>query len=261
MLTEKQLIAGRRLTKVAGNRDISPGLAFGQIGAPRPPVTPDVAWWDPSNIGSITFTADNTVSSITDLSGAGNALSISAGAVPLARIPGGTKKNMMPYLSFAWTGSYLTSNASRSDATDSAFVVGCLFDYSTFPTLIGQQGGTGGTQFHVGNGGSVDVYNSEIGSYSISTGNGVFIKGIPFVAGYRSTGGASSTLYYNNNSYSGTLGTPSASRTTRIGMNGNSFGNNDYTRWFIGEIMIFGSTLSTTDAPTVVSYLMSKWGI
>jgi hypothetical protein len=171
----------------------------------------------------------------------------------------------MPYLSFAGQGSYLTSNASRSDATDSAFVVGMLTDYATFPTLIGQQGGTGGTQFHVGSSGSVDVYNSEVGSYSMSTGNGVFVKGVPFVAGYRSTGGASSTLYYayngTLNSYSGTLGTPSGSRTTRIGMNGNSFGNNDYTRWFIGEIMIFGSTLSTTDAPRVMSYLMSKWGI
>jgi hypothetical protein len=197
------------------------------------------------------------ISAITDKGSGGNNLSVTGnpGYGILPNLFGGR-----PAIFFSSTSALqFSSSVSMSDVTSSAFIVGCVSVFATARVLVACNA-DGGHEFSVNGSGLLTLNKSDLASYGQMSTPAVTV-GVPFVAGYCLS--ASDVTFWNNLSSEtdAHAQTPTAARTLVVGRvpaNGTTTGE---FFGYIGEIVMYDTTLSSGNAQAVVGYLMSKWGI
>lgn len=216
-----------------------------------PPFRPDIAWYDPT-LDLVGLGFGQPLNYLMDLSGNGNDLGgpgntgISVDSINGRRAIGFS----------AVSTNQMASLANISDAlAKSAFVVASVNTVgSGSRTMLGANGG-GGFQLRT-SAATLQLLRqgtaakASLGAASVSANT-------PFVAG-AVVDAAGATLYLNTTGETDADTTAFTSRTLIVG--NRDTGAESWTGQ-IGEIMLFNSTLTSTDALAVIAYLMGKWGI
>lgn len=256
---DKRLVLGERLTTIFGGRGerYYPSTKPPRIrGINVPPVSGYIAHYDPSDLGTVTLSG-SVITALADKTGSFNSTGVNGSPLLLAMAGG----YGLPAIFLNGFNSRVSSGASMSDITSSGFVVAQVMSASQSHALLGPNL-DGGIEFRV------DVTTSKITLDSADTAAigdndaAPVVVGTPFVAGY--TLSATDCRVYNNLSGETDSGAFSLTggRTLHIGdaPSVGAGGSRDMIG-FIGEIVMYNTTLSDADAESVIGYLMSKWGI
>lgn len=231
--------------------------------AKTPPVAGYTSWFDGDDLSTITLVGGAGVSQWNDKgSGATNAVQATATKRPvLARHPSLFRGRTALYFgpTSNTTGQSLTCSASASDMTQTSFVVGVVESLSFQMSMLGPNA-DGGNQFLIDDPTwGIATNKSDTAVVGIQ-GNATVAVGVPFVA-VQAIAVGSITQYLNGvsetDSHSQTF---TASRTLVIGdapvtVSGEAF------RGWIGEVLIYDTTLNGTDVGTVTDWLRSKWDV
>lgn len=222
---------------------------------PDPPVSGYTNWYDLSDYSTLTLTGQRITAVADKGSGAQNLTESVVPTLLIRTLP----SNRTAAFFAANTPTYLVSNADMSDMTSSAFVVACVQQVSAYNTLFGPNQDDGKSL-------RVDVTTGRLTTTFVDTAdlgtqsNANVTEGVPFVAGQVLT--ASDVTHYLN----GTSETDAhaqattAARTFVLGHNPSSSSLRPMRGW-IGEVILYGSALSSGDAALVTNYLMSKWKV
>lgn len=254
--SEKRLRVGERLPDVFGGRglDLYPNAKPPRLSGPTtPPVSGYVAWYDFSDLATLTHSGQR-LTAVNDKSSGGFNLSLGAGDIWTSRLL--TRPRRAVAL-FPGTGYFQnTSSGIVSDFTSSYFVVACVPNFSAFYNLIGPSG-TGGVSFRVNQTtGALETDKSGNAVLGVQ-GNASAVALTPFVA-TSLVSATASTHYLNRTSETDAHAqTPTAGRTLRVGADS---GGSIFKGW-MGEVIIYDTTLSSGNAESVIDYLMAKWGI
>lgn len=217
---------------------------------PTPPVVPDLAWYDPSYDGGV-LAGNGLVLALADLSSAGNPLY----PVTIATAPAIGAINGR--LAMGFSGSkQMQSSASRSSLTSSSFAVVLTNTVAAGARTVLGANNDGGNQFRL-NGATLETSRQGV-AVKASQGNASVSASTPTVVG-QVIDASGVTQYINTTSETDADANAfTASRTLNVGRR-----NTNQEGWdgAIGEIMMFASTLSGSDALLVVGYLMKKWGL
>ena len=264
-LRNKNLRIGERLPQIFGGRNIRsyPDYKPSRIKnyPSEPPVSGYNAWYDPSDLSTVTVSSAGLMTNLADKTGSFNSTSmVEAWLVQVPQVFSGR-----PCIWFAGgtTTQGINTNAPMSDITCSAFVVARAYTITgIFPAMLGPSADAG-LEFRVNSSAGdakLTVLSSDTAQIGDNDANLVTL-GTPFVAGMVMSA-TDVTIYNNLNSetdaHSVTL---TAGRTLVIGRA--PFVNANADRWagWIGEIVMYDTTLSSGAAISVIGYLMSKWGI
>ena len=226
-----------------------------------PPVAGYVAHYDPSDLSTVTRGAGGIVTALADKVGSFNSTSVT-GAIfcfPLT-----DRFNGRTALFFPNVIAHVNTGMSMSDITCSVFVVGNIVTATgILPTLVGPNA-DGGLTMRVNNAAAdLKLYaaSADVADLGDNDANLVTV-GTPFVYGLLLQANQV-TIYNNLNSETDANAVSSftASRTLAIGAAPTVAGGTSRMYGWIGELVMYDSTLSSGDAEAVICYLMSKWGI
>lgn len=219
-----------------------------------PPVTP-FAWFDPSITSSLTYRSDGRVQIVNDLTDGGRNLTggQSVPAVPLLAGRNGERR----MLEFDGTGTtFFDSTINGSDNTWSAFLVVALGSFTNYRTVY--DAGSAGNQWLV----EINARNTTAKNgtaFLFTQTNATLGAWVPVVIGQIFVGGSTVTHYVNFTSQTGATGTSfSGSGNLRIGAG--AAGANPWIG-LMGEILMYDTALSATDAQSVVAYLKNRWNV
>lgn len=239
-------------------------LASGGSSLPLPPVANPSLWFDASYAASLTFSSGSSVSGLSDLSGNGrNALQVTAAQQPtLVTNVFGTKPallfdNVNDNLAFSLTtGSALTAFLVVKFATDrtttsDSQVIGSTSNYFYFGNLTGGIGGE--VMSWISNtAGNIGGYYS---SSTVPAGNHQFtLQASTYAGTIRRNKAAVATTVYSD----GFEASNYPANWTSLGGDGVNIGP---ANAYIAEVLIYNSSLNTTDRDTVENYLATKWGL
>lgn len=232
---------------------------FGKV----PPVAGYTSWFDGDDLSTFTLVGGSMVNQWSDKgSGANHATPPSDIRTPvLARHL--TLFRGRPALRFLGpqgvNGAVLSSNASASDMSQTAFVVGMTETLDPTGTLLGCQS-DGGNRFKFTTAGFLATDKADLAAVGEQS-NASITVGTPFVAVQALT--ASDVTHYLNgvSETDAHAQTFTAARTLQIGGSTSiGSGNASYTGW-ICEIIIYDTTLNSTDIASVAAWLRSKWAV
>lgn len=252
---DKRLFVGREVSTSFG-----PGALVRAPRAMVPPVASPAAWYDASDLDTLTL-SDGFVSAWADKSG--NALDAAAsGSMPVV----GTPESQRTAVLFRplESNTSFSSSLGLSDMSFSAFVVGCAYSLSGNGSPFGPNA-DGGLQCEILSTGVIQWTKSDNVVIGNQSNSGV-TAGVPFVVGACLSAGsidmyfatAAGGVVTETDSHGQTL---SASRTLVIGRVPALFSGPENWRGWLGELLFYDTTLGSTDALATVNYLMSKWGI
>lgn len=263
--SEKRLHIGERLPSVFGGRDVLwlPNRKPPRLSGPTvPPVPGYVAWYDANDVSTITLDASGlVVTAWSDKSSSG--FNATASGSPMLFKPSRLRNTV---IWFGATGTSLASSCPASDRTSSAFVAGMVPLLSAFDGTLAMLGssGDGGNEFRVGassGDGKLGTLVADV-VFIGSQGNAAVTAGTPFVAAQVLTA-TDVTHYLGTTSETDSNSTSfTASRTLVIGRSPTVFesGRHQFYGW-IGEIVIYDTTLSSGDTLATIDYLRTKWSI
>jgi hypothetical protein len=191
------------------------------------------------------------MTTLADKSGVGNTLTPSTG-VALGAPIGLPGRLAMHFI----LGMYWSSNASMSDITSSTFFVGCITSNGSGRVLLGPSALT-----------AMVVYTDASGHFicdshgvsNLGTTAATITEGTPFVYGNTLTA-TQCRQYINLTAENDTYGSTSFTAGRTLTGVGADRATPAMVGW-IGEILMYDTTLSDANAAATVSYLMSKWGI
>lgn len=245
-----------------------PNLKPGRLtGLSIPPVAGYTSWFDGADLSSFTLVGGSMVSQWNDKgSAAQNASQSTALSRPSLAIHT-SLFNGLPAVYFGGiasaTGHVLVSGATSSDITQTAFVVGMLETLSQplaagGATLLGTSS-DGGNCFRVNNTtGQLDSSKADTATLGTQS-NASVTAGSPFLA-IQVLSASDVTHYLNGTSETDAHAqTFTAGRTLQIG-NSPTVSTGQPMRGWIAEILIYDTTLNSTDIGIVSAYLRSKWG-
>lgn len=214
-----------------------------------PPVAGYTSWYDPSDYTTVTKSGD-AVSSIRDKGSGGFTLTPNIG-MPLCTPQG--KPGRSAFYSNA--GAFWSSNVDMTDISSSFFCVACnTFFGGAGRVLLGPTGNSG-ISFYPANTQQLNVDSS--GVIQIARMTAAMTVGRPYVAGLVLSA-STWAMTLNNIRESGAHAVGlSGGRTLQVGAAANS---PSMVGW-IGDIVVYPSTLSDGDADLVINWLISKWGI
>lgn len=245
--------AVRRGWEGKGIRRLAPLPGYPQT---TPPISGYDAWYDPSDLATVTSSAGR-ISAIADKGSGGNNLTANGnpGLGILPNFLGG-----QPGIYFSnTTAQQFSSNRTMSDITSSAFCVGILNAFAAARVFVAPNN-DGGLEFSINNSGLVTLNKSDNALIAQMSTPAVSV-GVPFVTGY-ACGTSDCTLYLNlsseTDSHAQTL---TAARTLIVGRVPNNATTTGEFFGYMGEIVMYPTQLSSGDALAVIGYLMSKWGI
>lgn len=220
----------------------------------KPPVAGYVGWFDLSDESTLTL-AGSLITTVADKSGNGNNATGTNNPI-VARDP--TLGRLVAF--FCNTAQLDVPTISASDRTASLFVVAMLRTLAANATLVGP-GGDGGTQLRVSSTGKLTVNKADV-SLIATQDNATVSEGVPFVAGMSMTA-TDCTLYTNTTSETDSNSTAlTAGQIYRIGRSPSLVANSgEIWNGWIGEVIMYDTSLSSGDALATIGYLMSKWGI
>jgi len=218
-------------------------------------VTPTLAWYDPSNAGSITSSA-GLVTQMNDLSGQARHLTASAGQRPTT---GSFTINSLNALSFGTAGNLMQSGnitvpqpytvlvvVKGSAATLTSISVGHLV------SVLGYNGAASGP-----------VGNATTGYWGIYAGTSLFnttpVDGTARVIGAVFNGASSSIVLDGTTLVSGPAGAAAWSAAP-IKLGGTDTDSTQSWLGLIGEVLMYSSALSPTVYTAQQAYLKAKWG-
>jgi hypothetical protein len=224
-----------------------------------PPVAGYIAWYDPSYLASVTYSGTGIVTALADRTGSFSSTG-TTGTVVINKVPGLFSRR--PVLGFYNGLHHIATNVSMSDISSSYFVVANCFQTTGFPTLIGPSADAG-LEIRIGST-TGDRKIAVLSADTIQIGDNdanLVTAGDPFVAGVLLS--ASDVTIYNNldGENEAHAVTFTAGRTLTIGRAPTVNLNVDNMAGWIGEILVYDTTLSSGDATLVITYLMDKWGI
>lgn len=218
-----------------------------------PPVTGYIAHYDFSDVSTLTLTNGN-VTAVADKVGSFNLSGGGASIAPI--IPYETKSGRIALMFDA--NERLTSNAPMDDISSSFFFVANVRNNGGGYHFLGCSA-SGGVEIYQGSSTGGQIKVDKGGTSNLSTLNAATIgQNVPFAAGVV-LDGAVVTMYLNGTSETDDPAdyTFTAGRTLQVGASRSS----NTLRGWIGEIVMYNTTLNSTDAAAVISYLMSKWEI
>jgi len=217
---------------------------------PDCPVTPTLAWYDPSYDAGV-LRSGGVIVGLADLTGQGNNLfPASASTVAAA-----SSINGRLAMGFS-ANERMISDASRSDLTSSSFAVISVSSVAAGSRTILGAAGDGGDQLRL-NGATLETLRQGV-SVKASQSNASVSANTPVVVGQVID--ASGVTQYTNT-------------VSETDLDANAFTNNlvlsvgrrnTVTESFtgaIGEIIMYAETLSGADALSVIGYLSTKWGV
>lgn len=255
---DKRMRIGERLPDIFGGRAVEtypvdhkpPRMSF----RTTPPVSGYVAHFDASDLDTVTRSS-GVVSALADKTGSFDA---TASGSPLITIPMGLF-NGLPALYFRGSDNF-TSGAGMSDMSASGFVVGCKETSSGTGTLFGCNNDGGGTLRVTATTGVLGFNKEDVAGIA-SLSSPTVTPLTPFVAGFTLTS-SDCTLWLNLSSETDTHSqTLTASRTLVIGRVPTDATNASNWLGWMGEMVLYDTTLSSGDATLVIQYLMTKWGV
>lgn len=229
----------------------------GRAGTLLPPVSGAAAWFDPSDLTSLTF-VNAGVSQLNDKSGGGaNATQSTAASRPMAG-PHPTVLNRNGALLFT-RQSKMSTTYTASDRTETSFFVGVVADVAEPRTLIGGSS-VGARQIRVDQTNGKITCNSQFSSGIFTTTTLAASPGVPFVLCVKLDSTSWEVRLNSGTPETGSNSTAfTGSLTSRIGENPSS-GNEPWCG-LLGEILIYSTTLSSGDIDLTMAYLRTKWGI
>jgi hypothetical protein len=226
-----------------------------------PPVAGYVAHYDPSDLSTVTRGAGGLVTALADKTGSFNSTSVT-GAIfcfPLTdRFHGRTA------LFYPNVIAHINTGMSVSDITCSVFCVGNIVtETGILPTLIGPNA-DGGLTIRVNNAAAdLKLYAASADVADLGDNDTFPVAvGVPFVYGLLLQ--ANQAIIYNNldpETDANAVSSFTAARTLAIGAAPTVAGGTSRMYGWIGELVMYDTTLSSGDATAVIGYLMSKWGI
>lgn len=267
---EDQILT-QRLGIVFGGRgvrrfpsELKPGRLKGPI---VPPVAGYTSWYDAADLSSFTLVGGSMVSQWNDKgSGGNNLVQATALSRPVIAI-NASIFNGLPAVYFGATSSTafmsLTSSASTSDITQTAFFIAML---ETLAQPLAAGGGTligtssdGGNCFRVNNTtGQLDTSKADTATLGTQS-NASVTAGIPFLAVQVLSATDVTHILNGTSETDAHAQTFTAGRTLHIGCSP-TVSTGQPLRGWIGEILIYDTTLNSTDIGLVSGYLRSKWG-
>lgn len=255
--SDKGLRVGERLPLVFGGRgqERYPNAKRPRIEGPTvPPVAGFLAWYDFSDVSTLTYSGQR-VTAANDKSANALHLSLGAGDLWLSALPYGQGRACILFPSTGYFQN--TSTTVVSDFTSSYFVVGCIPNLSLTYYMIGPSG-TGGVSFRV-NATSGQLETAKAGLAALGVQSNASVTALTPFVGASVVSATNVTQYLNLTSETDAHGqTPTAGRTLRVGVS--EGGTLPFKGW-MGEVVIYDSTLSSGDAESVIKYLMAKWSI
>lgn len=238
-------VGGRAVRR---NFNYKPGRAQGPV---APPVSGYIAHYDFSDVSTLTLSNGN-VSAVADKVGSFNLAGGGASIAPI--IPYETKAGRVA-LAFN-ADERLTSSCPMDDISSSLFFVACVRNNGGGYHFLGCSA-SGGAEIYQGSATGGQLKVDKGGTSNLATLNAQTIaQNVPFAAGVV-LDGAVVTMYLNGTSETDDPAdyTFTAGRTLQLGASRNS----NTLRGWMGEVVIYNTTLNATDAALVISYLMSKW--
>lgn len=254
---------GERLIDVHGARHIfkypnrkRPRL----LGPTSPPVSGYIAHYDPSDLATVTRNVNGSITALADKVGSFNSTGIT-GNVVLSVPPG--EFNGLPGMYFESPITQITTGLGMSDITSSYFAVALPWTLTGRNPCIFGPSADGGFELRINNSagdGKISALSADTAVVGDNDAT-VVTAGVPFVAG--AVMSASDVVVYKNlsgetDSHAVTF---TAARTCVLGRAPSVAGDADRFLGWIGEIVVYGTTLNSTDSALTIGYLMSKWGI
>lgn len=215
-----------------------------------------MAWYDASDLANFTFSSGR-VATWLDSSGNGRTAT-AATSLMLTCLPqlDGSKPPRRAVFFDVNVDNSLTSSASLADTTSSAFAVVALVSYADYRTIFA--GSTGANQWVLNSAGRPEVYKAGVAALA-AMGTGGVAAGVPFVVG-QVISATQCVHYVNTTSETDGHGQTLTAGTLRIGSSQDTGASHRFYGW-MSELVMYDSTLSTTDADATVGYLMTKWGV
>lgn len=217
-----------------------------QVVAGAPPITPTVAWYDPSNLSTITQSG-GLVTQLDDLTGNAHHLYVPFGSTSFSPSTGVYAIGGLNALLFGQTKKLRTDAFSAAQPITMFAVIQCLFVTGTQQFIFGADTSMRTTQTtnrwamegstNVASTVAVDFYRHVIALIANGASSILELDGVQIAAGNPGTAGV------GGNGIIMSEGEPG------IGFNG-----------IIGEAMMFSSALSDPDRLATFTYLRAKWG-
>lgn len=251
IVTERLPYVGRSARRYPSN------LKPGRLDQPTVPVSGAAAWWDASARSTVTETTAR-LTAIADRSGNAVTLSEITSTLPSYN---SVPAHLRPSLATLWgfPDVAMSAGLSASTRTQSVFVAANVFDLGSNRCLIGASG-NGGRVFRVETSGRLRFTKRFVSDLVLSSAGMAVTVGTPFVAAMILSA-TDCTFRLNNVTPETTAESTglTAALTSEIGTGDGS----TTTRWrgWIGEMIVYNSTLSSGDADLVMAYLMSKWAV
>lgn len=240
------------------------GLFGGAKPLPIPPVAGVALWYDSSDSSSITISSGTSISKINDLSGNNRHATQSTSAQQptlvsnvFGTLPAMLFDNVNDNLAFSLTTGPASTTfvvvkfATDRTTTSDSQVIGSTSNYLYFGNLTG--GISGEVMSWISNtAGNIGGYYSTT---TIAAGNYQFtLQASTYAGTIRKNKVAVSTTEYS----SGFEASNYPANWTSLGGDGVNIGP---ANAYIAEVLIYNSSLSTTDRNTVENYLSTKWGL
>lgn len=225
-----------------------------------PPVSGYVAWYDFSDLSTLTVSGQ-LVTAVADKSASG--FNLSGTGAPSVAFDYTTGRAVVR---LQFRDHFTNDSVGMSDRTFSAFVVGMLPSLSssvssTF-TLLAPGNGDGGNQFRVeSTSGQLRTLKADLSGIG-QQGNAAVTAGVTFVAGQVLTAtdvthymGTTSETDSDSTTFTGGL-------TLSIGQFPSAFQADlhQFYGW-LGEVVIYDTSLSSGNALSVIAYLKTKWAV
>lgn len=241
---------------------------FAEIPPPRfastPPVAGYTSWYDADDISLFTLTGGARVATWADKGSGANDLSVFGvtRAPVLARHPTLFRGRLATWFDGAVSanGAGVSSAASASDITQTAFVVAVLESLGVTATLLGSSA-DGGNQLRV------DVTTGRLTTNKADTAalgtqsNAAVVAGTPFLAVQVLSATAVEHILNGVSETDAHAQTFTAGRSLQVGHSTTvGTGNEPWAGW-IAEVLIYDTTLSSGDISSVSAWLRSKWDV
>lgn len=263
----EESILTERLSHIAGRAVHRYGnFKTGRPGNPRlantTPGVPDALWLDFSDLSTITFSG-RLISAIADKSAAAANATLTAGicvSAPYSYLD----DRQLPGAWMNYLGTYFSSACSRSDNDCSTFVAAGVGHTSGSRMIVGSASGQRGLCWRLEAGGNLNkmgCLDGETTGYGVSTAS--WTVGSKMAAGLVVNGASGLDFYLNSPTPEHIAATISVggSRTLVLGRQLNAFGGNeDYYGGWYGEVLVYSTALSSSNAAEVINYLRTKWG-
>lgn len=241
----------------SGGTGCYPGAVSG------PPVAGAYAWYDPSDAASVTVSAAGLVTAIADKSGNARHSTSVTGNVVLARRLGMFAERAALYFESAAGNRIGFTGVTMSDVSFSLFAVAMVQTVtSRNPCILGPSA-DGGIELRINSSaGDRKVYAAAADVADLGDNDAApIVVGTPFVAGLVLSA-TEATLYSNLNGETDAHAVSlTAARTLTMGEASTVAGGGERMFGYIGETVLYDSTLSVPNAEATIAYLMAGWGI